>query len=219
MIINKLRTCKKNIRIITPYYIPMRQFEKEVIAAARRGVDVEIITAQKRDIPGYKNLKNSYLMRKVIRNGVKVFQIKDKYLHMKALAFDDEYLTFGSFNIDKWSWNNNNEINFCTQEDRLIKQYNSIYAKVKSECDQVTTMTPLKAWQKMKYAFWIWFLDGCNFTMNYRRMQKTAARIEGGDKFYYDKLLAGEVPEEALDGHINLYKRCYYDWDDVFGFD
>ena len=109
-------------------------------------------------------------MRKVIKNGVKVYQIKDKYLHMKALSFDDEYLTFGSFNIDKWSWNNNNEINFCTQEDRLIAQYNSIYAKVKGESDLVSTMTPLKAWQKMKIGFWLWFLDGCNFTMNYRRM-------------------------------------------------
>lgn len=84
MIIERLQSSKKKVRIIAPYYYPMKVLERELIATAERGVDIEMITSRKRDIPCYRNLKNAYLMRKLIKNGIKVYQVKDKYLHMKG---------------------------------------------------------------------------------------------------------------------------------------
>jgi phosphatidylserine/phosphatidylglycerophosphate/cardiolipin synthase-like enzyme len=82
--IERLKRSKKRVKIMAPYYYPMRVLEKELIAAAERGVEIEIITARKRDIPCYRNLKNAYLIRKLIDSGITVYQVKDKYLHMKG---------------------------------------------------------------------------------------------------------------------------------------
>lgn len=64
--------------------------------AVKRGVEVELITAQNRDIPCYRHLKNDHILHNLITGGVKVYEIKEKYLHMKGLLFDDEALTFGT---------------------------------------------------------------------------------------------------------------------------
>jgi phosphatidylserine/phosphatidylglycerophosphate/cardiolipin synthase-like enzyme len=73
MIIEQLIAAKKKVRIMAPYYYPVKELENRLIEAAQRGVEVEIITARKRDIPCYRNLKNAYLMRKLIQNGIKVY--------------------------------------------------------------------------------------------------------------------------------------------------
>lgn len=197
----------------------MDNIEDEIIKAANRGIKVELITAQNRDIPAYKTLVNSRLMSKLIKNGVSVFQMKDKYLHMKSMIFDDLELTFGSFNLDKWSWNNNNELNFCSKDPRLANELLKIYQGVKDESVLVQRWTPLKLWESMEDSFWMWFLDGCNFTMNYRRLAQTTARDEALEKMYFDRIIQGKVPNSMIDSDINLYRRVYCDWDDVFGVD
>ena len=46
-----------------------------------------------------------------MKKGGKVFEIKDKYLHMKVYGVDNKMFTIGSLNNDYWSWGINNEIN------------------------------------------------------------------------------------------------------------
>lgn len=67
--------------------------------AVERGVQVEILTARKRDIPSYRNFKNANLMNHLVKNGITVLQVKDRYLHMKGILFDEEVLTFGSVDL------------------------------------------------------------------------------------------------------------------------
>lgn len=49
---------EKKITLIHPYYYPMKVFEKEVIKALERGVEVELFTSAKRDQPAYRSLMN-----------------------------------------------------------------------------------------------------------------------------------------------------------------
>lgn len=208
--------------MISPYYYPIKIMDTELINAAKRGVDVEIVTARKRDIPCYRNMRNFMLMRKLIENGVKVYQVKEKYLHMKGFSFDDESMNFGSFNLDKWSWDNNNELNFKCENEILIHEFNHIYEKVKNECLKVEKPSPMDFFTRAKIIFWTVFLTGVNFTMNYRRMIRTDARNEGGEKFFKEKILGEggkklkdiEIPEDIV-----IYKRIFYSWDEVIGED
>lgn len=70
--------------------------------AVKRGVEVELITAKNRDIPCYRHLKNDHILHDMISEGIKVYEIKEKYLHMKGLLFDDEALTFGRVQISRF---------------------------------------------------------------------------------------------------------------------
>lgn len=93
----KIRSAKKSIEIISPYYYPLKKLDKELLQAVGRGVKVELITAKNRDIPSYRDFKNANLMNHLASNGVDVLQVKDKYLHMKGMVFDGEEVTFGRF--------------------------------------------------------------------------------------------------------------------------
>ena len=94
-----IKNAKKKIQIISPYYYQIKKVEYLLGEAVKRGVHVEIITAENRDIPCYRHLRNDHLLHNLIASGVKVYEIKEKYLHMKGLAFDDEAVTFGILNL------------------------------------------------------------------------------------------------------------------------
>jgi hypothetical protein len=94
-LLEQIQSAKHHIQIISPYYYPLKKLDKELLGAVARGVKVELITARNRDIPSYRNFVNANLMNHLVRNGVHVLQVKDKYLHMKGILFDDQVLTFG----------------------------------------------------------------------------------------------------------------------------
>ena len=92
---DRIKTSKKKILIISPYYYQVKKIEALLKDAVKRGVHVELITAKNRDIPCYKDLKNDHILHELIAEGVNVYEIREKYLHMKGLLFDDDHLTFG----------------------------------------------------------------------------------------------------------------------------
>jgi len=57
------------------------------------------------------------LLRKLIKNGCKVYEYPDKFLHMKAYLFDDMHMSTGSFNNDRFSYKSNNELNILATDD------------------------------------------------------------------------------------------------------
>ena len=89
----------------------MKKFENAVIDALNRGVMVDLYTSAKRDQPVYRYMKNQSLMKNLINNGCKVYEIHEKLLHMKAYEIDNKHYSIGSFNNDRWSWKINNEAN------------------------------------------------------------------------------------------------------------
>mmetsp|Transcript_6788 Transcript_6788/g.11420 ORF Transcript_6788/g.11420 Transcript_6788/m.11420 type:complete len:107 (-) Transcript_6788:229-549(-) len=89
----------------------------------KRGVEVEIITARKRDQPIYKSFLNSDLFSQLIAKGAKVYEEPYKFLHMKAVDIDNgQYLTIGSLNQDHCSFYQNNEANVLIQYTGSMKE-------------------------------------------------------------------------------------------------
>lgn len=93
-------------------------------AMQKRNVQVEIITARKRDQPVYKTFLNSYLFRKLHKHGAVVYEEPYKFLHMKAIEIDDcKQVNVGSFNHDLWSFFCNNEANLLlTRNAHALQQ-------------------------------------------------------------------------------------------------
>ena len=112
-IINK---SQHKIRIIQPYIQNIVELEDAICDALKRGVEVEFISARKRDQPIYSALLNSDLFKRMLDSGAKVYEEPYKYLHMKALSVDDKYLTIGSMNQDNTSFYENNEVNILIED-------------------------------------------------------------------------------------------------------
>lgn len=125
----------------------------------------------------------------------------------------------GSFNLDKWSWDNNHELNFCSKEKEHIKAFQQVYTKVLKDCDEVSKeKQPYKISKLIKVSFWQSFLWACNYLMNYRNIIKYEYRVMWMKKLYREKIIAGRskrinFPEDK----IRLYKGLNIEWDDAIG--
>lgn len=97
--LNMINQAERYIWITTPYLIADSKIMNALCAAARRGVDVRVITPHKADKKtifimtrsSYKPLKNA---------GVKVYEYSKGFIHAKQLICDDELAIVGTINLD-----------------------------------------------------------------------------------------------------------------------
>ena len=85
--------------IYTPYLIIDNEMQTSLALAAKRGVDVRIIT------PGIPDKKLVFRVTRsyypdLIKAGVKIYEYTLGFLHAKCIVVDDSYATVGSINFD-----------------------------------------------------------------------------------------------------------------------
>lgn len=96
---NLAKNAKDYLYIMTPYLILDDDFAEEIGSAAKRGVDVRIIT------PGIPDKKTIYKVTKsyyatLARNGVRIFEYTPGFMHAKQHISDDKYAVIGTINLD-----------------------------------------------------------------------------------------------------------------------
>ena len=94
-----LKNAKKYCYFITPYLVITDEMGREFSQAARRGVDVRIIT------PGIPDKKVIYQVTRsyyssLCRNGVKIYEYTPGFCHAKMCVSDDVIATVGTINLD-----------------------------------------------------------------------------------------------------------------------
>ena len=99
MYLNMIRRANKYIYITTPYLILTWEMENTLISAARTGVDVRIITPHIPDKKYVHLLTRSYYKR-LIENGVKIYEFERGFIHSKNFVCDDQFAVVGSINLD-----------------------------------------------------------------------------------------------------------------------
>ncbi|MCR5816970.1 MAG: phosphatidylserine/phosphatidylglycerophosphate/cardiolipin synthase family protein [Ruminococcus sp.] len=98
-----LDNAKDYIYMATPYYMPDDEFEKAVISAAKRGVEVKLY------VPGISDYKAADMIvrthyRALIDAGVRLFEFKKGFIHSKIFVSDDNKAIVGTVNIDNRSF-------------------------------------------------------------------------------------------------------------------
>lgn len=97
--ISILNQAKRYCYIFTPYLIIDTELENALILAAKRGVDVRIVTPGIPDKKIIFSITRSYY-RNLLREGVKIYEYSPGFLHSKAFLSDDRIATVGSINLD-----------------------------------------------------------------------------------------------------------------------
>ena len=96
---NLIKNAKHEIFFTTPYLIITDEMSRELRMAARRGVDVRIVT------PGIPDKKMVYQMTRsyyseLARNGVRIYEYTLGFIHAKQCVCDGESATVGTINMD-----------------------------------------------------------------------------------------------------------------------
>lgn len=115
------QTVRRSVRtclLTTPYFVPPPKLLRALCHAARRGVDVRILTAGVSDVP-IAAVAARHLYGRLLRSGVRVFEMIDRTLHAKTASIDGIYASIGSFNLDKWSFTRNLEVNIAVIDPGL----------------------------------------------------------------------------------------------------
>ncbi len=111
---------QKSLSIITPYFVPEPAFVKSLGMAAARGVDVKIIVP-KNNNHVLVSLATQSLYRTLLSQGVRVYEKRGVFSHVKAMLVDEQWCFMGSSNCDVRSFKLNYELDFCTEKSEFIE--------------------------------------------------------------------------------------------------
>ena len=106
--INMITAAKRYVYISTPYLVCDYAMISALQTAAKKGVDVRIIT------PGIPDKKLVWLMTRsnyepLIRDGVKIYEYTPGFIHAKSFVCDDLFAVCGTINLDYRSLSHNFE--------------------------------------------------------------------------------------------------------------
>jgi len=97
--LNIINQAREYVYITTPYLIIDYDLTESLRNAARRGIDVRIITPKVADKKMVKIMtKSSY--QPLIRSGVKIYEYTPGFIHEKLVVSDDLYAVIGTVNFD-----------------------------------------------------------------------------------------------------------------------
>ena len=96
---NIIRSARKYVWFVTPYLVLTDQLADELISAAKRGLDVRIITPGIPDKKIIYQLTRSYY-KNLLEGGVRIFEYTPGFCHAKMCLSDGRVGVVGSINLD-----------------------------------------------------------------------------------------------------------------------
>ena len=128
---------QRSIRLTTPYFVPPATLMRGLCRAARRGVDVAVLTAGVSDVP-IAAAAARHLYGTLLRAGVKIYEMNGGTLHAKTASIDALYAHVGSFNLDRWSFERNLEVCAMALDPGFAIALDGVFEHNLALCERVT---------------------------------------------------------------------------------
>lgn len=128
-----IAAARKNIRIAHSYFVPDNLAVEMLVAAARRGVKVEVIAP---GIIDWNIVRRAARSRwdKLLEAGVKIYEYQPARYHCKIMIVDDAWVTCGSINFDDRSFRINSEANINIYDSVFAERQVRIFEADKNNC-------------------------------------------------------------------------------------
>jgi cardiolipin synthase len=129
---------RRTLYITNSYFAPDRNFIDLLVAAARRGVDVRILTAGPRTDVKVVRLAGRAWYETLLAAGVRVYEWQPTILHAKTFVVDGEWFTVGSMNFDNRSMALNDEATLMVLDRKLGSDMNRTFLDDLRHSQEVT---------------------------------------------------------------------------------
>ena len=130
-------SAQKNIRIMTPYFIPDASMHSAITTARLKGVKVEIILPEKNNLP-YVGWAIQAHLEEFLSYGVDIYYRPAPFAHSKLLIVDDFFALVGSANLDPRSLRLNFEFNLEVYDKDFAHELSMHFEDVKKVSRQLT---------------------------------------------------------------------------------
>jgi cardiolipin synthase len=129
---------RQTLYITNSYFAPDRSFVELLTAAARRGVDVRLLTAGPRtDVTIVRSAGRAWYDT-LLDAGVRIFEWQPTTLHAKTFVVDGRWSTVGSMNFDNRSMALNDEATLMVLDRTIGEEMNRIFLRDLEHADEIT---------------------------------------------------------------------------------
>lgn len=154
-----IQSAEHSIRIANAYFLPDKQVRDALVAAVKRGVDVQVmVPGSNIDLPMVRFASWSHY-GELLKGGVHIYEYQPTMLHNKTAVIDGIYSTIGSINFDTRSMNSNAEEALAFYDRGFAAQMEEMFENDKKRCREIT----YEMWDDrglhrriIETIFWIW---------------------------------------------------------------
>lgn len=112
---------RRRLWIVSPYFVPGRETQTALYAAALRGVDVRILLPERPDhrlvwLASHAHADDMF------RRGINVYRYTRGFLHQKVILADDQIAGIGTVNFDNRSFSINFELTLWFNHPEMIAE-------------------------------------------------------------------------------------------------
>ena len=146
------------VQIVCAYFLPTWRLRRELEQASRRGGKVQLILAGRSDVR-LSQLATRKLYRRLLRQGIEIFEYQPQVLHAKLFLIDEQVYV-GSSNLDARSLNINYELLVRVTEPGTVREAAEIIGDILKH----STRIDAAAWTRSRNFFtklkeeWAYFL-------------------------------------------------------------
>ena len=146
---NAILRAKHRIWITNCYFIPTPRLLRALAAAARRGVDVQIMVAGTTDVLAVR-MASRALYGRLLSAGVRMFEWQGRVLHAKTAVIDGHWCTIGSSNLDHWSLQVSLEANVIIENRSFASAVEAMFTDDLTHCEEFTSVhwTRRSSWER-----------------------------------------------------------------------
>jgi cardiolipin synthase A/B len=116
---NAVNAARKQVFIITPYFLPSEDLLRALRMAALRGVRVYLVVPEKSN-HWYTTWAGRAMYEDLLESGVRVFERPPPFIHAKAMTVDDRMAIVGSSNWDIRSLYSNFETSLAVYDAQFV---------------------------------------------------------------------------------------------------
>jgi len=154
-LIKRIRNSERTVWISTAYFVPSMKVRRELVKAAKRGVDVRLLLpGAKSDHPAVRHAGRRFYYR-LLKAGVAIFEYQPRFLHQKVLLCDS-WVSIGSSNVDRWNFRWNLEANQEIEEQLFVDEVTAMLERDFSDSEKID----YHLWMKRPWVFrvleWFW---------------------------------------------------------------
>lgn len=149
--INIIKMAKEYLYITTPYLLIDELMSAELSLAAKRGVDVRLVT------PGIPDKKIIYSMTRsyysqLARSGVRIYEYTPGFIHSKQFIADDKHTIIGTINLDYRSLYLHFENGVYLYNKNVVKDIKSDFMDIFEVSKEVTSNYSCEKKKSLKIA-------------------------------------------------------------------
>jgi cardiolipin synthase len=125
LMIAMIYAARREVTIVTPYFVPPDAFLEALVAAARRGVNTRLILPRRSNQRVTDYAQQSYYSQ-LLAAGITIYLYEGRFLHAKHMTVDDEVALIGSTNMDIRSFALNAEVSLLAYDRDVVARLHQI---------------------------------------------------------------------------------------------